>query len=190
MQHESLFLTYTRAEASDLLEFSELFSRIHGSDHIIEGQKITNEISSHRIHYPDLWRKYWNLQPEIRFQIPGDVISVIYDRGGVKSYIQSYLHDDNSNGIDEKITDDAVSKPAHYNNYEMETIEAIKGQSTTDEFSGFLKGNIIKYIARYKFKNGVEDLEKAKFYLSVLIGITQGDSLPDIITDLEAKEWN
>lgn len=191
MQHASLFLTYTRAEANNLLEFSELFSKIYDSAHIIEGQKIINELSSHRIQYPDLWRKCWNLEPEIRFQIPGDVISVIYDRGGVKCYIQDYLHESNSNGTDEKVTDsDIVSKPAHYNSYEMETIEAIKGQSTSDEFSGFLKGNIIKYIARYKFKNGVEDLEKAKFYLSVLIGITQGDSLPDIITDLEAKEWN
>lgn len=191
MQHESLFLTYTRAEASDLLAFSESFSRIHGSDHIIEGLKIINELSIHRIHYPDLWAKYFNLEPEIGFQIPGDVISVIYDRGGVKCYIQDYLHESNANGTESKaMGDDVVSKPAHYNNYEMETIEAIKGQSTSDEFSGFLKGNIIKYIARYKFKNGVEDLEKAKFYLSVLIGITQGDSLPDIITDLEAKEWN
>jgi hypothetical protein len=30
-------------------------------------------------------------------------------------------------------------------------------------------GNVIKYILRYKFKNGVEDLEKAKHYLEYLI---------------------
>lgn len=190
MKNKLLFLTYTRPEASDLLEFSELFSRIHSSNHIVEGQKITNEISSHRIHYPDLWKKYQGLNREMRCLFAYDVENTNWDIGGVKRYIQSYLNDDNSNGIDEKITDDVVSKPAHYNNYEMETIEAIKGQSTPDEFSGFLKGNIIKYIARYKFKNGVEDLEKAKFYLSVLIGIIQGDSLTNIITDLEGKEWN
>jgi len=30
-------------------------------------------------------------------------------------------------------------------------------------------GNVVKYILRYKFKNGVEDLEKAKHYLEYLI---------------------
>ena len=34
---------------------------------------------------------------------------------------------------------------------------------------GFLEGNIVKYIARYKSKNGLEDLKKAKWYLEKLI---------------------
>ena len=34
---------------------------------------------------------------------------------------------------------------------------------------GFLEGNIVKYISRYKSKNGIEDLEKAKWYLDKLI---------------------
>jgi hypothetical protein len=38
---------------------------------------------------------------------------------------------------------------------------------------GFLEGNIIKYIARYKEKNGVEDLKKAKHYLEKLIEVTE-----------------
>lgn len=33
----------------------------------------------------------------------------------------------------------------------------------------FIEGNIIKYIARYKFKNGLEDLYKAQYYLNILI---------------------
>ena len=33
----------------------------------------------------------------------------------------------------------------------------------------YLEGNIVKYISRYKYKNGVEDLEKARFYLNMLI---------------------
>lgn len=35
----------------------------------------------------------------------------------------------------------------------------------------FIEGNIIKYVSRYKFKNGVEDLMKAKIYLEKLIEI-------------------
>lgn len=34
---------------------------------------------------------------------------------------------------------------------------------------GYLEGNIIKYVSRYKSKNGVQDLEKAKHYLEKLI---------------------
>ena len=34
---------------------------------------------------------------------------------------------------------------------------------------GFLAGNVVKYVARYKEKNGVQDLEKAKHYLEKLI---------------------
>ena len=33
----------------------------------------------------------------------------------------------------------------------------------------FTEGNIIKYIVRYKLKNGLEDLKKAKNYLDRLI---------------------
>ena len=41
---------------------------------------------------------------------------------------------------------------------------------------GFLEGNIIKYITRYKFKNGVEDLKKARVYLDKLILETEKDN--------------
>ena len=35
----------------------------------------------------------------------------------------------------------------------------------------FLEGNIIKYVTRYKEKNGIEDLKKAKWYLEKLIDV-------------------
>lgn len=34
---------------------------------------------------------------------------------------------------------------------------------------GYLAGNVIKYVSRYKDKNGVEDLLKAKHYIEKLI---------------------
>ena len=37
----------------------------------------------------------------------------------------------------------------------------------------FLEGNIIKYVTRYKEKNGIEDLNKAKWYLEKLIQCTK-----------------
>lgn len=35
---------------------------------------------------------------------------------------------------------------------------------------GFLEGNVIKYVTRYKAKGGVEDLHKARHYIDLLIG--------------------
>jgi len=42
---------------------------------------------------------------------------------------------------------------------------------THDEAVGFLKGNIFKYVTRYKDKNGEEDLLKAKEYLKRLMAV-------------------
>lgn len=38
---------------------------------------------------------------------------------------------------------------------------------------GFAEGNIIKYVTRYKDKNGVEDLKKARWYINKLIEIEE-----------------
>ena len=34
---------------------------------------------------------------------------------------------------------------------------------------GFCEGNVIKYISRWEMKGGIEDLEKAKHYIEMLI---------------------
>ena len=65
---------------------------------------------------------------------------------------------------------DMVNSPPHYNKYGVECIEAI--QSATGEgYEYYLQGNIIKYLWRYRYKDGVQDLEKAQWYLSRLIEI-------------------
>ena len=70
-----------------------------------------------------------------------------------------------------KSNDDMVSHPSHYqseNGLEViDVIEAftsdLKGIEATDT------GNIIKYICRWKNKNGLQDLKKAMWYLDHLI---------------------
>lgn len=63
-----------------------------------------------------------------------------------------------------------VNHPSYYNNNSLETIEVIKGSLSKEEYSGFLKGNILKYISRADFKGKtIEDLEKAKWYLDEFI---------------------
>ena len=64
---------------------------------------------------------------------------------------------------------DAVNKPAHYNQGPIECIDAMQQILTPEEFRGFLKGNVFKYLWREKGKNGIEDLRKGKDYYDRLI---------------------
>ena len=63
---------------------------------------------------------------------------------------------------------DMVNNPPHYNQAGVECIEAIRA-ATDEGYQYYLQGNIIKYLWRYRYKNGVQDLEKAKWYLDKLI---------------------
>tara|TARA_R100000231_G_scaffold137416_1_gene113798 strand:- start:2709 stop:3032 length:324 start_codon:yes stop_codon:yes gene_type:complete len=75
---------------------------------------------------------------------------------------------------DHKQIMDMVNNPPHYNKSGIETIEAIKAM-TDRGFEYYLQGNIMKYLWRYRYKNGVEDLEKAQWYLSELIDELKND---------------
>ena len=64
----------------------------------------------------------------------------------------------------------AVNSPQHYTQGNMETIDMIKESLTEEEFSGYLKGNILKYVCRYKHKGmPLKDLMKSQWYLEKLI---------------------
>jgi len=54
--------------------------------------------------------------------------------------------------------------PNHYKQGNIEVIDFILDQKLS-----YLEGNVIKYISRYKFKNGLEDLNKARWYVDKLI---------------------
>ena len=64
---------------------------------------------------------------------------------------------------------DIVNHPKHYTSGSIECIQAIEAQLSPEEFQGFLKGNVLKYIWREKQKGGTESLQKAEWYLSRLI---------------------
>ena len=76
--------------------------------------------------------------------------------------------------MDEKDTHfhqfDNVDRPMHYAAGSIECIDAIEAQLSAEEFRGYLKGNIIKYLWREKHKGGIESLKKAKWYLNKLLG--------------------
>ena len=59
----------------------------------------------------------------------------------------------------------SVHAPLHYNKGDIECIDAIKASMSLEEFAGYCKGNVEKYVWRYKYKDGLKDLEKATVYL-------------------------
>ena len=71
--------------------------------------------------------------------------------------------------------DSPVNSPSHYIQNELECIDAIEA-ATGDGFADYLQGNVIKYMWRYKYKNGVEDLQKASWYLNRLITILKTEN--------------
>lgn len=62
-----------------------------------------------------------------------------------------------------------VVHPKHYNTGKIEVIRIIEDQLTDEEYRGYIKGQVLKYITRERHKNGLEDLKKAAWYLNRLI---------------------
>lgn len=80
---------------------------------------------------------------------------------------------------------DNVNHPDHYKTSSgLETIDVIK--AFTDGLEGIQAtdtGNILKYICRWKKKNGLEDLKKARWYLDHLIKEVEDES-----AEIESRE--
>jgi len=64
---------------------------------------------------------------------------------------------------------DNVNRPAHYTSGGVECIDAIEAALTPEEFRGFLKGNVLKYLWRERSKGGYESLLKSQWYLNRLL---------------------
>ncbi len=72
--------------------------------------------------------------------------------------------DSGHSNITEEQLNDVVNHPKHYTAGGIECIDYINACKFD-----YLEGNIVKYVTRYRNKNGVEDLRKAEFYLRMLI---------------------
>lgn len=64
----------------------------------------------------------------------------------------------------------------HYKDSPIQPWAAMEAWMGGEQFVGFLRGNVIKYVARCDKKGGVEDLKKARHYLTKLIEICGGES--------------
>jgi Protein of unknwon function (DUF3310) len=77
--------------------------------------------------------------------------------------------------------------PDHYKFGGIETIDYLQAKMTPEEFEGFLKGNVLKYLSRAKHKGGLTDLQKAQWYLTRLIDTTSRAQGMKPTEDDEAK---
>ena len=59
---------------------------------------------------------------------------------------------------------DKIKQPVHYIMNKIEPIDFIIANKLN-----FCEGNVVKYISRWRLKNGVEDLKKARQYIDFLI---------------------
>tara|TARA_R100000908_G_scaffold62089_1_gene40991 strand:+ start:340 stop:591 length:252 start_codon:yes stop_codon:yes gene_type:complete len=61
-----------------------------------------------------------------------------------------------------------VNKPPHYNQGGMEAIDYIK-QQLGEGIVDYCEGNVLKYLHRWRYKNGLQDLQKAQWYLNKMV---------------------
>jgi len=82
---------------------------------------------------------------------------------------QDELMRQNAERMQTSSSNDLVDHPSHYNQAGIECIEAIRAALGPEGFSFYCQGNSIKYLWRFRYKNGVQDLKKCGVYLNWLI---------------------
>jgi hypothetical protein len=132
--------------------------------------------------------KYWMYLHEIRPKTLNDATPAEWDKvskyayagdttamlGAARVHDQSYVGNASyasfKKARDEYYgVEDVIDSPAHYNNGGIECIDYIRQQLGEEGYIAYCEGNMIKYQHRYKYKGGVEDLEKSCKYQEWLI---------------------
>lgn len=91
----------------------------------------------------------------------------------------------------EKIPYDDINHPKRYIKGGMECIDAIEAAiSNLPGKEGFLVGQIIKYVWRYREKDSLSSLEKAEWYLKRLIEKVKLEELGKAFARIEESEMN
>jgi len=91
----------------------------------------------------------------------------VYGAGPADSYYPPNSYASVPEGVEFK---DMVNSPSHYTQGNIECIEAIaEVVKHLDGMEAMCTGNAIKYLWRWKHKNGTEDLKKAVWYIQRMI---------------------
>lgn len=105
-------------------------------------------------------------------KIFADKPGIKFDCSKCRSYIRGYykLPTNTPTNTPTEPEHDAVNHPAHYTAGGIECIEALKAATTRlTGIEAVCTANAIKYLWRWKEKNGTEDLKKAIWYIERLI---------------------
>lgn len=98
-------------------------------------------------------------------------LTIIDDKGLKTVYdINRFIFEDSYIKIEVSEEKDNVNHPSHYTNGKYECIDIL--EDITKDLSGLeavCTANAVKYLWRWKLKNGVEDLKKANWYINKLI---------------------
>lgn len=114
---------------------------------------------------------YWN-------SVDGDLNDDIHDPEDIYSFIKwedERPWDVIAANMYADSKSDNINKPTHYHKNGIDVIGFAEAQFSKEEQKGFHRINAIKYITRYDRKNGVEDLNKAKFYIDKLIEMEESE---------------
>jgi hypothetical protein len=68
---------------------------------------------------------------------------------------------------------ETVNHPLHYTTGKIEVIDYLQDKLPAEMFEGFCVGNSLKYLSRYRYKGGLDDLKKARWYLDRIIKIKE-----------------
>jgi len=78
---------------------------------------------------------------------------------------------------------DAVENPPHYAQYAIQPIVFIMANKL-----GYCEGNVVKYISRWRMKDGIQDLKKARNYIDILIEEAEKEELQRICKAIQEGE--
>ena len=81
-----------------------------------------------------------------------------------------------------------VKHQEHYTAQAVQAIEYMEITMTAEQYEGYLLGNVIKYISRYRHKNALDDLRKAKVYMGWLVDHVADTAGNDSDSD-DSNEW-
>lgn len=70
--------------------------------------------------------------------------------------------------------EDLINKPNHYHKGGFDIYEIMQAKMTPEEYRGFCKGNVLKYLLREDQKGGVNDIKKLRFNADRLIENMEG----------------
>jgi len=123
-------------------------------------------VSANAVHNT-LWRDKKLGVPKRRYKTRAKKITL--NRQQVEVVMQSMQMPITMEEPKEEIKADMVNRPPHYTVGGIEVIDFIKAKLTTEEFRGYLQGNILKYSSRVGYKgNADEDVGKLIWYANKL----------------------